>query len=145
VSAVIAFALENWKALLGAAVALVLVGLLAIARIELAGARAAVVTAKADLVSMTAQRDVAVRAAQQNADSLRQVTSDKADSDRRLAIAAADLAQASADRARTVTTIREEIAHAATPNDCAPAPALRAAHAGARRLLDQARAASGRP
>lgn len=144
-SAVIAFALENWKALLGAAVALVLVGLLAIARIELAGARAAVVTAKADLVSMTAQRDVAVRAAQQNADSLRQVTSDKADSDRRLAIAAADLAQASADRARTVTTIREEIAHAATPNDCAPAPALRAAHAGARRLLDQARAASGRP
>lgn len=144
-SAAIAFVFANWRWLARAAAVAVLVGLLAVARIELAGARAAAVTAKASLVDMTTQRDVAVRAAQQNADALRQVTSDKTDSDRRLAIAAADLVQASADRARTVTTIREEIAHVATPNDCAPSAALRAAHAGARRLLDQARAAAGRP
>jgi hypothetical protein len=138
-SAIITWILANPRA----AATYALIGLLTIAlgvsRLQLVGAHADAASARASLTDMTTQRDVAVRLARQNAELVERVTNDKADSDRRLALASAELVQAAADRARTVTTIREEIDHAVTPTDCAPSAALRAAHAGARRLLDAAR------
>lgn len=138
-SAVIGWVLSNPRT----AASCFLAGLLAIAlgasRVQLVTARADTAIARAALGNMTTQRDVAVRLARSNAEELERVTNDKAESDKRLADASAELIKAASDRAKTVTIIREEIDHAVTTNDCAPSAALRAAHAGARRLLDAAR------